>query len=299
MTAPQTRRPTLMVVHAHPDDEASQTGGTLARYAAAGVRTVLVTCTDGAQGDGAGSSKPGHRDHEPAQVAARRSRELAESGAALGISDLVRLNYPDSGVPDSADDIDPHAFSRMEGEPVVRRLEALIREYRPDVIVTYPPNGFSYHPDHVRAHELTVAAFERIRRSGGLHPHNDRSDRNEEGGRHPRSLPKLYYIAVSLSSLKAVRALAEAALGPDAWIPPLDVAVDDDTVTAAVDVTDFWPHKLRALAAHSSQADAAALLRLFSVPGDAGRVEEYVRAHPPWTGGTRESDLFEGAHETP
>ncbi|MCT9107388.1 PIG-L family deacetylase [Streptomyces mirabilis] len=291
MTAPQTRRPTLMVVHAHPDDEASQTGGTLARYAAAGVRTVLVTCTDGAQGDGAGSSKPGHRDHEPAQVAARRSRELAASGAALGISDLVPLDYPDSGVPDSADDIDPRAFSRMEGEPVVRRLEALMREYRPDVIVTYPPNGFSYHPDHVRTHELTVAAFERIKRSGGLP--------GEEDVRHPRSLPKLYYIAVSLSSLKAVRALAEAALGPDAWIPPLDVAVDDDTVTAAVDVSDFWPHKLRALAAHASQADAAALLRLFSLSGDVGRVEEYVRAHPPWTGGTRESDLFEGVRETP
>ncbi|XES00370.1 PIG-L deacetylase family protein [Streptomyces sp. S1D4-11] len=64
MTAPQNRRPTLVIVHAHPDDEASQTGGTLARYAAAGVRTVLVTCTDGAQGDGAGSSKPGDRDHE-------------------------------------------------------------------------------------------------------------------------------------------------------------------------------------------------------------------------------------------
>jgi LmbE family N-acetylglucosaminyl deacetylase len=230
MTAPKTRRPTLMVVHAHPDDEAGQTGGTLARYAAPGVRTVLVTCTDGAQGDGAGSSGPGDRDHEPAQAAARRSRELAESGAALGISDLVRLDHPDSGVPDSADDIDPHAFSRMEGEPVVRRLEALMREYRPDVIVTYPPNGFSNHPDHVRTHELTVAVFERIKRSGGLHPHSDhsdqsdQSDQNEEGGRHRRSLPKLCCVAVSLSSLKAVRAPAEAALGPDAWIPPLALA---------------------------------------------------------------------------
>ncbi|MGW1500111.1 hypothetical protein ACWCQW_16285 [Streptomyces mirabilis] len=97
----------------------------------------------------------------------------------------------------------------------------------------------------------------------------------------------------------AARALAEAALGPDAWIPPLDVAVDDGTLTAAVDVSDFWPHKLRALVAHAGQADAAALLRLFSLSGDVGRVEEYVGAHPPWTGGTRESDLFEGVRETP
>ncbi|MFC9628724.1 hypothetical protein ACFTY8_05405 [Streptomyces mirabilis] len=78
-----------------------------------------------------------------------------------------------------------------------------------------------------------------------------------------------------------MRALAEAALGPDAWIPPRDVAV----------VSDFRPHKLRALAAHAGQADAAALPKLFSL-------EEYVRAHPPWTGGTRESDLFEGIRET-
>ncbi|MER6369144.1 hypothetical protein [Streptomyces mirabilis] len=85
-----------------------------------------------------------------------------------------------------------------------------------------------------------------------------------------RSLPKLYYIAVSLSSLKALRALAEAALGPDAWIPPLDVAV----------VSDFRPHKLRALAAHAGRADAAALLQLFGLPAGSRNTYGPTRRGP-------------------
>lgn len=101
MHSPENRRPTLMVVHAHPDDEASQTGGTLARYAAEGFRTVLVTCTDGGQGDGVGGEKPGHPGHRPEEVAARRSDELARSAAALGVSRLIRLGHPDSGLPGS------------------------------------------------------------------------------------------------------------------------------------------------------------------------------------------------------
>ncbi|MFD7598999.1 hypothetical protein ACFWAN_00160 [Streptomyces mirabilis] len=78
-----------------------------------------------------------------------------------------------------------------------------------------------------------------------------------------------------------MRALAEAALGPDAWIPPLDVAVDDETVAVtAVDVSDFRPHKLRALAAHAGQADAAALLQLFGLSGGEGPGRG-IRTGPP------------------
>lgn len=99
MTAPQTRRPTLMVVHAHPDDDASQTGGTLARYADAGVRTVLVTCTDGALGDGAGSSKPGHREHEPAQVGGRTGRPVSSLKAVRALAEAAL--GPDAWIPRS------------------------------------------------------------------------------------------------------------------------------------------------------------------------------------------------------
>lgn len=276
-----------MVVHAHPDDEASQTGGTLARYAAEGMWTVLVTCTDGGQGDDTHGRKPGHRDHRPKQVAARRSRELAMSRTALGIGEVVQLGYPDSGMHGSVRDIDPRAFGRLEGEPIVRRLEALMNEYRPDVIVTYPPNGLSHHPDHIRTHELTVAAVGRVREAGGFPP-------RDSGAAPHRRTPKLYYIALSRSRLTALRARAEAAFGAGAWTPPPETGVDDDSVTTTVDVSGFWDHKLRALAAHASQADAAALLRVLSVTGHENPVEEYILVDPPWRGGEREGDLFEG-----
>lgn len=274
-----SRRPTLMIVHAHPDDEASQTGGTLARYAAAGFRTVLVTCTDGSQGDGVDGCKPGQPNHRPEEVAELRSRELQKSKAALNITDVIELGFPDSGTSEATQAIGPHAFSRLDGEPIVRRLEELMREYEPDVVVTYPPNGISYHPDHVRTHEVTFAAVENVRASGGFRPDG--------------LLPKFYYIVLSVSRLKAARTRAEASLGTGVWTPPLEIGVDDEIVTTRVDISNFWSEKLESLAAHASQADAAALYRVLSLAGSENSAEEYVRVIPPWTGGEREDDLFQ------
>src|ERR1700722_19521818 len=89
---------TLMAVHAHPDDEATGTGGLLAKCAAEGIRTVLVTCTDGECGDGPGGVKPGEPGHDPAAVAAVRKTELEASCRVLKISDLEMLGYADSGM---------------------------------------------------------------------------------------------------------------------------------------------------------------------------------------------------------
>jgi LmbE family N-acetylglucosaminyl deacetylase len=156
------------------------------------------------------------------------------------------------------------------------------------VVVTYPPNGLSYHPDHIRTHELTVAALARIKQVGGFEKQS-RTDATSV-----RIVPRLYYIAVSVSRLKTLRAQAEAVLEPGAWIPPLEIGVADDTVTTAVNVSAFWAEKLRALAAHASQADAAALLHALSVPQHQDPIEEYVRADPPWVGDKEEDDLFTG-----
>src|SRR5437899_4253602 len=91
---------TLMAVHAHPDDESSSTGGVLARYAAQGVRTVVVTCTNGELGDGPGGVKPGEPGHDPEAVAATRLAELAESCRLLNVTHSERLGYRDSGMSD-------------------------------------------------------------------------------------------------------------------------------------------------------------------------------------------------------
>jgi len=146
-------------VHAHPDDESSQTGGTLAAYSAAGWRTILITCTDGAQGDGVARSKPGQAEHDPKQVAERRSGELDMAAVALGIHEVIKLGFPDSGVPTESVVPARKVFSRRPLQPMVDRLTALIELHRPDVVVTYPPNGLSGHPDHIRTHTLVRAAL--------------------------------------------------------------------------------------------------------------------------------------------
>jgi len=264
-----------MMVHAHPDDEASQTGGTLARYAAAGWRTVLITCTDGGQGDGPHGEKPGHPRHDPQRVAALRSRELDVAAVALGVHDLVKLGYPDSGMPDgNAMPRRADTFSRRTIKPMVTRLVQLLRCYQPDVIVTYPSNGLSGHPDHIRTHQLVHAALRSIAA--------DAVDQPSSQGSSTHKAPKLYYIAMSKTRLRAVRAGARAAFGENAWAPPEKMGVDDSEITTVIDVAPYWDNKVRALAAHASQSDAAAVLQMLCAAGNLAdfgeRVEEYVRA---------------------
>jgi LmbE family N-acetylglucosaminyl deacetylase len=264
-----------MVVHAHPDDEASQTGGTLARYAAVGWRTVLITCTDGGQGDGPHGLKPGDPRHDPHQVAVVRSRELDLAATALGVHDLVKLGYPDSGMSD--DNATPpraDAFSRRPITPMVTRLVRLLHHHQPDVIVTYPSNGLSGHPDHIRTHELVHAALRNIAAEPVDEPAGQGSPR--------RKVTKLYYIAMSKSRLRAVRTGARAAFGENAWMPPDEMAIDDSEITTVIDVAPHWDNKVRALSAHASQSHAAAVLQMLcaadTLANFGERVEEYVRA---------------------
>lgn len=262
-----------MVVHAHPDDESSQTGGTLARYAAEGYRTVLVTCTDGRHGDAIGL--------DPALVPARRSGELDLAAEALGVGDVVKLGYPDSGLPGDAADVAADSFSRRPMAPMVQQLVRLIRMFAPDVLVTYPPNGLSGHPDHIRTHDIVIAAHDNIAA-------------NAEPGR----APKLYYIAISATSMRTMQTRARAVFGGEAWLPPDEMAVDDAVISARIDVTPFWADKLRALGAHASQPDAQALLQMFAAADDSSapveRVEEYVRVYPaPAASDVLEVTLFD------
>src|SRR5204863_2152764 len=124
---------------------------------------ILVTCTDGAEGDGVAGSKPGQAEHDPKQVAERRSAELDMAAVALGIHEVIKLGFPDSGV--STESVVParKVFSRRPLRPMVDRLAGLIGLHRPDVVVTYPPNGLSGHPDHIRTHTLVRAALRAVK----------------------------------------------------------------------------------------------------------------------------------------
>lgn len=151
---------TLMAVHAHPDDEVLSTGGILARYADEGIRTILVTCTNGEQGDGANGAKPGEDGHDAAQVAQQRLTELRESAAHLGITHVELLGYQDSGMDGWEANHDPAAFWNTPVEQAAAKLSALMEKYRPQVVVTYDENGGYGHPDHIQAHRVAVAATE-------------------------------------------------------------------------------------------------------------------------------------------
>jgi LmbE family N-acetylglucosaminyl deacetylase len=148
---------TLMAVHAHPDDEASG-GGILATYADQGIRTVVVTCTNGEYGDAPGGIKPGQPGHDPEAVARLRLAELEESARILKVSDVETLGYHDSGMPDWEYKDRPDAFSNVPLEEVAGRIGGLIAKYRPQVLVTYDDQGAYQHPDHVHASRAAQAA---------------------------------------------------------------------------------------------------------------------------------------------
>jgi LmbE family N-acetylglucosaminyl deacetylase len=265
---------TLMAVHAHPDDEATGTGGVLARYAAEGIRTVLVTCTDGRCGDGPGGVKPGEPGHDPEAVAAARAAELEASCAILGVDSLEVLGYGDSGMMGWAANDAPGAFWSTPVEEGAARLAELIERYRPDVVVTYDPNGFYGHPDHIQAHRITMAALERT-----------------------GSTAKVYWTTMPRSAMAKFGEMArEAGMEiPDEMPPDMPpIGLPDDQISTWVDVSAFADRKFAALGAHASQEETMPFLSM-GVERFAGvmGVETFVRVGDG-VDGARETDLFAG-----
>ena len=165
-----TERLTLLTVHAHPDDEASKGAPTLAKYHDEGIRTVLVCCTGGEEGDLQNPSlrEPGQPFHgltpeeERVLVASMRAGELAESAAVIGFDVVEMLGYRDSGMADTEPNNHPDCFHQADIDEATGRLVAIIRRERPQVIVTYGDDQSGYpHPDHLRVHDISVLAFER------------------------------------------------------------------------------------------------------------------------------------------
>ncbi|PKK14868.1 MAG: GlcNAc-PI de-N-acetylase [Thermomonospora sp. CIF 1] len=264
---------TLMAVHAHPDDEVLGTGGSFARYSAEGIRTVLVTCTNGEQGDGPGGVKPGRPGHDERQVSRRRLAELRESAAHLGIGHIELLGYRDSGMAGWEANHAPGAFAGVPVAEAARRLAALMERYRPQVVVTYDERGGYGHPDHIQAHRITMAAAE----LSGVPD-------------------KLYYTAVPRGRIKEMAArAAEAGWDFGEEELPEDFGTPDELITTSLDVSAYAERKRRALRAHASQSDSIFLLQLpeelqLRVFGE----EHFVRVRCRIDAPAREDDLFAG-----
>ncbi len=263
---------TLMAVHAHPDDEVLGTGGVFVRYAEEGVRTVLVTCTNGEQGDGPGGVKPGEPGHNAAEVVATRLAELRKSVAYLEVSDVELLGYRDSGMVGWAANADPGVFCNVPLAEPAERIAALMRKYRPQVVVTYDANGNYGHPDHIQAHRAAVAAAEAT------------------------GIPaKFYYSAVPKSAFARLR---DALVASGANIEELDIPDDfgtpDEEITTEIDVSAYVERKREALAAHGSQTENSFFTRLpDEVVTLALSYESFTLRSAP-SGLARENDLFAG-----
>jgi mycothiol S-conjugate amidase len=284
----------LLSVHAHPDDEASKGAGTVVRYAAEGVHTVLVTCTGGEAGEilNPAADTPETR----ANLAAVRQAELEESVRILRYARLHLLGYRDSGMPDSEDNARPDSFAAAPLEEAVGRLVAIIRAERPQVVVTYDEEHSGYpHPDHIRVHDISVAAFEAA----------GDPDRFPDAG-PPFQPLKLYY---SVWSRTRVETLHQAFLdrGEESpyqrWMERWNPDDEQRPITTRIDVGDHLDARRASLLAHRTQIDPDSFwMRL---------PEDVVREIFPWEeyrlarslvddtvpAGGFEDDLFAGLRE--
>ncbi len=281
----------LMTVHAHPDDEASKGAATVAKARAEGVRTVLVCCTGGEAGDILNPAMD--REDVRARLPEVRMEELAASVEAIGYEEVVLLGYRDSGMPGTPENEDPRCFARADLDEAVGRLVAAIRRHRPHVLVTYGDDQRGYpHPDHLRVHDVGVAAFE----AAGdplAYP---------EAGEAWQPLKLYYWVSTRARTIaRHERFLAlglESPYGPDG----LEREGSDDRVTTRVDVSDFTDVRPRALLAHRSQIDPESKY-WFGLPPEEARTvypyDDYILARSlvGEIDDAGEDDLFAGLRD--
>jgi N-acetyl-1-D-myo-inositol-2-amino-2-deoxy-alpha-D-glucopyranoside deacetylase len=273
----------VVFVHAHPDDEALATGGTIARYSAEGAHVCLVTCTNGELGEIAEVPDLGPADEIRPRLGEIRAVELEEACRRLGDIDLRMLGYHDSGMEGTPANDDPGAFINQDIEAPVAKLAAVLREIRPQVLVTYNEYGGYGHPDHIRAHEVALRAV----------------DAAADGSRWHR-VPKVYYSAFPRSLMQAARQMWSDFGFEGEFFSDSDVeriGTPDDEINAVVDVSQFVDRKFAALEAHRTQLGTIA--PFLQIPQDiramAMGAEHYVLARTELARPQQiESDLFEG-----
>ena len=239
--------PSVLFVHAHPDDECIPTGVTIAKYVAEGARVTVVTCTRGEVGEiVADDLKHLHETGENA-LGEHRVSEMAEAAKILGITDHRWLGGPgrlrDSGMIGTPENDDPRAFWQADMDEAVADLTRIIREARPQVVVTYDENGDYGHPDHIQAHRVTVAAV-------------DKASDPAYGDGEPWRVAKLYSTAFPKSVLAAgfefFKASGDEFFNVDS-VDELPFGVPDEQITTRVRAAEHLDTKFAAMRAHRSQ----------------------------------------------
>ena len=278
----------LMVFHAHPDDESSKGAGTMARYAAEGVRVVLVCATRGEEGDilNPRMDREGIRE----RMAEIRVAELETACDLLGVDRIYHLGYRDSGMAGTESNRHPDAFCNVDPDEATRRMVEIIRAERPEVFVCYDESRGYEHPDHIRVHEIGTRAY---RVAGDSRAYPDAGAPWQPG--------KLYYF--STFSRQRLLKLHEAALveGIESpfgeWMEQWDEKdFPDPEITTQVDVADYVELRSKALLAHATQIDPDSFW--FVIPDELQKRvypwEDYTLVTSEGEMALPEDDLFAG-----
>ena len=260
----------LMAVLAHPDDESLGFGGTLARYAAEGIETYLVTATRGERGRFGSQG----RDADPAEVGRVREAELRAAAAVLGIGEVSILGYADG------------ALDQVNPTIAIRAIVEHIRRVRPHVVITFGPDGAYGHPDHIAISQFTTAAVvcagDAGYRSDSLPAHR---------------VAKLYNLAWRNAKWEAYQAAFRKLTCMVDGIERRANPWPDWAITTEVDTSSYWPVVWKAVCCHQTQMSIYGQLEQLTEEQQRALwgSQEFYRAYSAVNGGRKlETDLFEG-----
>jgi len=285
----------LLLVHAHPDDESINNGATMARYAAEGAHVALVTCTLGEEGEVIPPDLAHLAEDREGGLGDHRIGELAAAMRELGVTDHRFLGGPgrfrDSGMMGTEQNHRPGAFWAAALDEAAGHLVGVIRSLRPQVLITYDPDGGYGHPDHIQAHRVAMRAADLAADPG-----------YDAGAPAPHTIAKIYWNRVPRSvAEEAFAQLRETA--PDAFpgiaaVDDVPGVVDDARITTEIDGSAHAAAKTAAMRAHATQIAVDG--PFFALSNDLGQpvftteYYELVRGAPGGDDGAREHDLFAG-----
>jgi LmbE family N-acetylglucosaminyl deacetylase len=266
----------LLAVLAHPDDESLGFGGTLAKYAAEGVETSLVTATRGERGRFGSLGKNG----DPVEVGRVREAELRAAAAVLGLREVTVLSYPDGAV------------DQVESAIAIRDIASHIRRIRPHIVLTFGPDGAYGHPDHIAISQFTTAATVCAADCGY------RTDKGSQTDSFPpHRVAKLHYLAWRNSKWEAYQAAFRKLTSMVDGVERQAVPWPDWAVTTEIDTSAFWPIVWKAVCCHRTQMSIYERLEDLTVEQQRALwgSQEFYRVYSSVSGGRKlETDLFEG-----
>ncbi len=262
------RRAPVLLIFAHPDDEAFGCAGSIAALTEAGTPVVLVTATRGEVGE-----ISNERLATLTTVGAVREMELRAAMALVGVEDVRFLGYRDSGMEGTPENDDPRSLRQATLDEVVAQLTAHIRAIRPEAVITFGEDGIYGHPDHIAIHHATVAAI-----------HAAADDRQPEGLGAPWRLPALYFTAVPR---ERIQAMAQRTDGPFRHMSAEQLArlgTPEEDITMRLDVSPYRSLKERVIRAHQTQVGEGGPMA--SLPREQVEAflsrEHFMRAPLPW-----------------